>query len=72
MSMERRISVRPNIADALSAQNEIIETAMSLGDMALPVLCCALEIVCKKTGVSIFDVADMLKAVNSSLGETTY
>lgn len=60
-----------SIEKVMGIQDEIVNTAMSVGEMALPVLCCSLEIVCKKTGVSIFDVADMLKAVNNSLGETT-
>ena len=73
MSMERRISVRPNIADALSVQDKIIDIAMSLGgDMAVPTLCCALEAVCKKVGINIIDVADTIKEVNAMLGTTTY
>ena len=70
--MERTISVRPNIADALSVQDKIVDIAMSLGDMALPTLCCALELVCKKTGISVIDVADTIKEVNAMLGTTIY
>ena len=73
--MERTISVRsniPSIDDALSVQNKIVDAAMSLGDMALPTLCCALELVCKKTGISVVVVADTIKEVNAMLGTTTY